>query len=338
MPRKLTVGIIGCGKIAHVDHVPNLLKVKNVAITGLYDILPERMHALKTAFSLDVQCHASLESLLLNKPDAVVVCTPNSLHYPQTMAALKARCHVLCEKPMAGRTRECVRMIQEARKSGRILHVNQTLHYLAPYVTLGKLVQYNKIGEVMHVRCLRFHTTSPDVGWSPGATWFVSKAFGGGIVMDIGVHMADMMKWLAGPAAEITAITETRMKHIDVVDNARALIQFESGATGVLELSWTSADNYGLVEVYGSNGVLRMGHTPDGRIELIQKIRGHKKKKSFPKHISKVSTSQQAFADAIAGKCTSPTPGELGRDAVALCEAILTSGQTHKPVKVKRFK
>ena len=334
---RLNVGVIGCGKIAHVDHVPNFLKIKGVSITGLYDILPGKMNALNKAFGLDAVCHGTLDALLDSAPDVVVVCTPNSLHYPQTLAALKAGCHVLCEKPMAATTPECTRMIAAARKAGRILHINQTLHYLAPYATLGMLAAGGGIGEIQHIRCLRFHTSSPDIGWSKGATWFVSKAFAGGIVLDIGVHMADLMQWLAGPVLEINAITETRVKTIDVVDNARALMRFASGASGVLELSWTSPENYGLLEVYGGKGVLRMGFAPDGKIELVQKGRGGKIKVSFPAFLKKVPTSQQAFVDAIAGKRPSPTCGELGRDAVALCEAILKSGEVGRYVKVKRF-
>ncbi len=338
MAGKITVGVIGCGKIAHVDHVPNLLNVKGVAITDIYDVVEKKMNLLNAAFGLGARCHGSLDALLAQQPDAVVVCTPNSLHYPQAMAALKAGCHVLCEKPMAAATPECSRMIAAAKRAGKVLHINQTLHYWPAYVTFAKLVADGAVGAVRHVRCLRFHDSSPDVGWSPGAKWFVTKAFAGGIVLDIGVHMADVMKWVAGPVAEITAFNDTLDKNIDVLDNARALLRFESGATGALELSWTAPVGGGLLELYGSKGALRMGFAPDGQMELIT-IGGKKKlpKTVYPKPVRKVPTSQQAFVDALLGKAPSPTPGELGRDALALCEAIMKSGETGRIVKVKRF-
>ena len=336
MAQELTVGIVGCGKIAHVDHVPHLLKVKGVSIVGLYDLIPEKMKTLNHAFSLNAREHDAYDSLLSTRPDALVICTPNSLHYPHTMEALKVGCHVLCEKPMAASTPECTRMVNAAKKTGKVLHINQTLHYLPPYITLAQLIEKGKIGNVRHVRCLRFHTTSPDVGWSPGAKWFVSKAFSGGIVLDIGVHMADAMKWIAGPVREVTAITDTLTPTIDVVDNARAMMRFENGATGILELSWTAAANSGLIEVYGDKGTLRMGFASDGRIEWIRE--GKKGAVvNYPKPVSKSRTSQQAFVDAVRGKSDSPTSGELGREAVALCEAILKAGETGKTVKIKRF-
>lgn len=338
MAGKISIGVIGCGKIAHVDHVPNLLNVKGVAITALYDVVNKKMALLDDAFGLGARRHDSLDALLEQKPDAVVVCTPNSLHYPQTMAALKAGCHVLCEKPMAATSPECSRMIAAAKRAGKVLHINQTLHYWPAYVTFAKLVADGAVGAVQHVRCLRFHGSSPDVGWSPGAKWFVSKAYAGGIVLDIGVHMADVLKWVAGPVAEISAFNDTRDKKIDVLDNARALLRFESGATGVLELSWTTPVGGGLLEVYGTKGTMRMGFAPDGQTELMTLSgKSPTPKVKYPKPLKNVPTSQQAFVNALQGKAASPTPGELGRDAVALCEAVMKSGATGRIVKVKRF-
>ncbi|MCK5863491.1 MAG: Gfo/Idh/MocA family oxidoreductase, partial [Candidatus Hydrogenedentes bacterium] len=230
------------------------------------------------------------------------------------------------------------RMVNAAKKAEKILHINQTLHYWPPYIALAEMVANGKIGTVRHVRCLRFHSSSPDIGWSPGAKWFVSKEFDGGIVLDIGVHMADVMRWIAGPVSEIIAVTDTVDSSIDVVDNARALMRFENGATGVLELSWTAAATSGLIEVYGSKGTLRMGFAPDGKTEFI---RENKKTAvpvvAYPKSTKKSRSSQQAFVDALPGKKNSPTPGELGREAIALCEAILKSGKTNRYIKVKHF-
>ncbi len=338
MATTLSVGIIGCGKIAHADHVPNLLNVKGVSIDALHDVSPKQMNLLNNAFDLNATCYKTLDALLSASLDAVVICTPNSFHYPQTMSALKAGLHVLCDKPMAATTAECTRMIAAARKADKILHINQTLHYWPVFIALPKLVAAGKIGKVQHIRCLRFHSTSPDVGWSPGAKWFVSSAYDGGIVLDIGVHMADVMKWIGGPVTEVFAITDTRAPKIDVADNARALMRFENGATGVLELSWTAASNSGLLEVYGEKGTLRMGFAPDGQIELIkQTCRSPEPSISHPKPPKSSPTSQQAFVDAVHGKAPSRTPGELGREAVALCEAILKSGEQRRYVKVKRF-
>ena len=191
----LKVGIAGCGKIAHEDHVPGWLGVKGAKITALCDVIPAQMETLSAKFGLGGAARFTDPAAMFRSGvDAVVVCTPNRLHRPMVLDALSAGLHVLCEKPMAATTPETTRMIAAARKAGRILQINHTLHYYPPYAAFAMLVQRGVIGKPVHLRCLRACGTTPDVGWSPGATWFVQKAWEGGIVLDIGVHMGEMMR------------------------------------------------------------------------------------------------------------------------------------------------
>ena len=339
MPKTLRIGIIGCGKIAHVDHVPGYKTVKGARIVSLLDVKKGQINKLRQAHDLDADGFTDPKRFLASGLDAVTVCTPNNFHYPQTLAALKAGLHVLCEKPMAATPPETSRMIAAAKRARKVLQINQTLHYLPNYIKAAELVAQGKIGKPIHIRCLRAGGSTPDKGWSPGAKWFVSKASQGGIVLDIGVHMADLMKWIAGDITEIAAYVDTRLRTIDVPDNAAALMRFENGATGVLELSWTTPVGGGLLEVYGTKGTLRMGFTADHPIELITPgLAGKPDKTTHPKLKAKARNSQQAFVDAIRGKAPSPTPGELGRNAIALCDAIVKSGATARFVKVKRYK
>jgi UDP-N-acetylglucosamine 3-dehydrogenase len=336
MPKEIRVGIIGCGKIADVQHVPEFKGVKGVRITQLMDVRPEAMESLRRKHDLDAETHTDLESILATDIDAVSICTPNIHHYPQTIKSLRAGKHVLCEKPMAGVTAEATKMIAAAQQAGKVLHINQTLHYLPLYQAMVKAVHDGTIGDVMHIRCLRAHSSSPDVEWSPGARWFVQASSAGGVVRDIGVHMAELMQWIAGPILNVAAFTKTRRRDIDVPDNAASLFQFESGATGVLELSWTVPVGGVLLEVYGTKGTLRHGFDTERPFEIrTPGPEGKPPRVKHPRVPEKVRDSHQCFIDAILGKAPSPTPGELGRSAVALCEAILRSGATSKIVPVR---
>jgi predicted dehydrogenase len=334
MPKQLRVGIIGCGKIADVTHVPGYLSTKGVKIVSLLDIVGAKAKSLRDKFKLDADCYTKFDRFMESGLDAVSICTPNYLHYPQTMATLKAGLHVLCEKPMAATLPETTRMIAAAKKAGKVLQINQTLRYLDLYVTIADLVAKGTIGKPIHVRCIRAGGSTPDKGWSPGAKWFVQKKAQGGLILDIGVHMADLMKWVAGDITDVAAYVDTRTRTIDVPDNVSALMRFANGATGVLELSWTMPCGQGLFEVYGTKGTLRQGFSPDADIEII---RPNSKRIARPKLKKNVKNSHQMFAAAIRGKSPSPTPGELGRDAIALCDAIAKSGASGRFVKVKHF-
>ncbi|MFO7974665.1 MAG: Gfo/Idh/MocA family oxidoreductase [Candidatus Hydrogenedentota bacterium] len=338
MARKIRIGIIGCGKIAHMDHVPHYKHMRNVEIVSLLDVKRKQIDTLKEAFNLDSEGFTNKDKFFDSGLDAVSICTPNCFHYAQTITALKKNMHVLCEKPMAATLGECTRMIAAAKRKKRTLQINQTLRYLPLYRTMADLVQKGTIGDPLHVRCIRAGASTPDIGWSPGAKWFVSKEYQGGVILDIAVHMADLMRWVAGDITHVAAFVDKRLKRIDVPDNVSALTRFSNGATGVLELSWTFPVGAVYFEVYGTKGILRQGFDPEHPLEIMKAgAKDGKRNVTHPPLKKQVKTSQQVFVDAILGKASSDTPGELGRDAVALCDAIAKSGQTGKFVRVKRY-
>jgi len=337
MPKALKVGIVGCGKIAHIDHVPGYLGAAGADVVALHDVKKRQMAKLSEAFDLQAQTYTNWAKFLASGIDAISICTPNCFHCPQTIDALRAGLHVLCEKPMAATPAETTRMIAAAKKAGKVLQINQTLRYLPVYVKIAELVQSGAIGKPIHVRCIRAGGSTPDKGWSPGARWFVSKQFHGGLVLDIGVHMADMMQWAVGEITEVAAYVDTRIKNIDVPDNVSALMRFKNGATGVLELSWTMPVGAGVLEIYGTEGTLRQGFSKQNPIEIMMRTKDGKVRTLRPKPRKRLRNSQERFLDAIRGRSASPSPGEVGREAIALCDAIVRSGASGRFVKVQKF-
>ncbi|MHC4884303.1 MAG: Gfo/Idh/MocA family protein [Planctomycetota bacterium] len=327
---KVRVGIIGCGKIAQVHHVPALLAMPGKAtIAALYDVSEKTAKALQAMHTLDAPICTRLKQLLALELDAVVISTPNSTHCPLTCKALEAGLHVLVEKPMAASLAEADRMIALAKKKRKVLAVNQTLRFTPPYVMIKKLIDRGRIGELIHLRCLRSMGRSPDKSWSPGADWFVQKKFRGGLIMDIAVHMADIMELYAGPAEKLYANTQIREKGHEVPDNVTSLIEYRNGATGVLELSWTTPVGGGYLELYGTKGTIRMGFD-GGKLELAKPGKGFEEVKP-----TKTKNAHQCFVDDIQGKAKTPVDGPAGRSALALCLAIEKSGKTGRPVTLK---
>ena len=335
MAKPIRVGIIGCGMIAKRNHVPGYQRAGGFEIAALCDVIPERMGALRDEFKLDQTAQfADWEALVASgSVDAVSLCTPNDLHHPMTVAACRAGLHVLCEKPMAATLGQATEMIEAARGAGVVLQINQSLRYDATYQTLVDLVRDGAIGEPIHARCIRGANGTPDIGWSPGATWFIQKKHSGGLLLDIGIHMADLLRMLMGNAARVAGLVDTRLEHLDVPDNVSALFRFSDGGTGILELSWTLPGGAGYLEVYGTKGRIRLGFDNQG-IELMQPEA--EERTTRPKPVPRAH-NQQVFRDAILGIAPSLTPGEYGRRALALCLAIAESSEAGTFVEVPRF-
>ena len=112
------VGIIGCGKIAQVRHIPEYLDNPNAKLTGLYDLNLQR--AKELAEKYDCKSYESVEEMLADPEiDAVSVCVANHVHSEITIAALKAGKHVLCEKPMATKLKDCQMMVDTAEQMSK---------------------------------------------------------------------------------------------------------------------------------------------------------------------------------------------------------------------------
>jgi UDP-N-acetylglucosamine 3-dehydrogenase len=335
MSKDLRIGIVGCGKIATVEHAPALSRLPGVRLVAFCDLVESKGQQFRDAYAPEAALFSDYDAMLAaGGLDAVVIATPNYLHCPMALAALKAGLHVLCEKPMAGTLADAKLIVAAARKARRVVHVNQSFRYSAAHTTVAQLVRDGRIGTPLHVRCLRAHPSTPDKAWSPGATWFVSKQAQGGLIFDIGVHMADLMQWCVGPIETVCSFLETRTAGIDVPDHIAALFRFENGATGVLELSWTMPFGGGLLEIYGTAGRIRMGAS-EKPIELLTR-ENSVDVTSYPDLVTGVPSCHQAFVNAVNRKAPTLTPAELGRDAVALCEAITKAGETGKRVKVWR--
>ena len=144
------VGVIGCGKIAQVRHLPEYEANSNAQITAVFDMNYDR--ACEIAKTYGAVAYKTLEELLASDVDAVSVCTANANHAASTIAALRAGKHVLCEKPMAITIDECEQMVAEARAAGKKLMIDQNQRFARAHVRAKELLDAGKIGDVLTFR------------------------------------------------------------------------------------------------------------------------------------------------------------------------------------------
>ena len=266
----IKVGLIGCGKIGQVRHLPEYAANPNCKITALYDINLERAKALAEQYG--ATAYPSVEALLASDVDAVSVCSSNTSHAEIAIAALKAGKHVLCEKPMATTLEDCEAMVAAARAAGKHLMIGQNQRLAGAHKKAKELIEAGAIGKVLTFKTAFCHAGPETWSVDPGLnTWFFDKKRAAmGVMADLGVHKTDLIQYLVGQRiTEVTARLTTLDKKfadgtpISVDDNAFCIYRMEGGVCGTMSVSWT---NYGAEDnatvLYGTKGVLRIYDHP----------------------------------------------------------------------------
>lgn len=262
---KLKIAVIGCGSIAQNRHLLEYEANENVEITAVCDIVEDR--ARKVGQLYGATLYTDYEQLLKEvEVDAVSVCLPNYLHAPVTISALNAGAHVLCEKPMATSKEEAEAMIQAAEQNGKKLMIAHNQRFVPSHVKAKELIASGAIGKVYSFRTAFGHG-GPE-GWSAEGedSWFFKKdqAFIGAMG-DLGVHKADLLRYILGEEfVDVAGFVENNAKKdITVDDNAVCILRSESGVVGTMAASWAynpSEDNSTVI--YGEKGMLRMEEDP----------------------------------------------------------------------------
>ena len=205
------VGIIGCGKIAQMRHIPEYRKNPCAEIRAVYDADPARAGEVAAGCGARV-CGSCRELLESPDIDAVSVLTPNCTHAEISIAALKAGKHVLCEKPMAAAYADCMEMAQTAEEEGRLLMIAHNQRLAPAHVKARELLSQGIIGKP-----LMFSTAFTHGGpekWSVDGrkSWFMDKGRSCfGAMADLGVHKLDLICYLLdSPVAKVSAPAKAR--------------------------------------------------------------------------------------------------------------------------------
>ena len=201
---RLRVAIIGCGGISEL-HIRTFQKMPEVAVVAGVDIRPERLKIMKDRFGIS-DLYGDWKKMLKEvRPDAVSVCTPNSVHAPAVIDAANAGCHVMTEKPMAMNPAECEKMIAAAEKAKKKLAVGFQYRYHPNTQFLVRARDEGEFGKVMFVKARALRRRG-----IPNWGVFGQKELqGGGPMIDIGVHVIEMAHYTMGRPKPIAASGNT---------------------------------------------------------------------------------------------------------------------------------
>jgi predicted dehydrogenase len=344
----IKIGIIGCGKIAQVRHIPEYAANPGATLTGFYDLNPTR--AAELAKKYGGKAYGSVEELLADKHiDAVSVCTSNVTHAEISIAALRAGKHVLCEKPMATTLADCEAMVQTARETKRTLMIGQNQRLAKAHVRARELIAAGLIGEIVGFRTTFGHGGPETWSVDPGQNvWFFDKNKAAmGAMADLGVHKTDLIHYLTG---QVVVETTARLLTVDkrdaagnligVDDNAVCIYRLSGGALGSMTASWTfyGAEDNSTV-LYGTKGIMRLYDDPQFAIQVV--TRGGER---ILYEVDKIQTNDNqtssgiidAFVECLAEKREPDISGAEVLKTMRVIFASIESSQTGRTVAVKQ--
>ena len=245
----IKVAIAGFGKIGQI-RAKELEKNEHTEIVAVYDV--KRPQSLATRIKF---CN-SFDDLLSQDIDAVFVCAFNNVLADYTTQALKAGKHVFCEKPPA-RTSEELKSVIEAEKSTNLIlkyGFNHRYHYSV--MEAKKIIESGKMGKLLWLRGVYGKAGSIDYD----KNWRNYKKYsGGGILMDQGIHMLDLMRYFSGQDfTQISSFVTTSYWNIEAEDNAFAIMQSDEKITAMLHSSATQWRHKFLLEMCFEEGYINL--------------------------------------------------------------------------------
>jgi predicted dehydrogenase len=250
----MKVGLLGGGNISDT-HARAARAIPGVEIAAIHGTNREKAERLAQAYGGAV--YDDIERFLDHRPlDIVAIGSPSGLHADQAIAAIRRGIHVLSEKPLDVTTAKVDAVIAAADRGGVKVGVFFQDRLKPDIAAMKSMIVSGQLGKPLfaagHVRWYRppeYYTTS---------RWRGTRALdGGGALMNQAIHTVDVLQWLFGPVARVGGRTATLLHSIQTEDTAAAVLEFESGALGIIEATTSSFPGYARrVDVSGSEGTL----------------------------------------------------------------------------------
>jgi predicted dehydrogenase len=298
----LSVAIVGAGRIGNIR--ADVVQRNGGRIVAVADIDFARARELARSAAAEATTDWA-QAVSLPGVDAVIVCTPTKFHVDAVVASLRAGKHVLCEKPLGRNVEEALRMVATGREAGRVFKVGFNYRHMAHVRKTKELLEANSIGPIHFLRACYGHGGRPgyEKEWCTDA-----DLSGGGVLLEQGIHILDLARYLLGEPAGVYAETQRFFWDFPVVeDNAFCLMKFASCQTAQIHVSWTQWANLFEMELFGRDGFLRLegrdGHYGPQRLTWAKRKSDHSRPAEqvfdFPSPDQSWSLEWQEFVAAI---------------------------------------
>lgn len=313
----LRFGLVGCGRIAQ-SHLQALAAVPDAALTAVV----EPRERVGRAVAEEARCPLFVDPLapgVLDRVDAVIVCTPPSSHFEIARHFLAHGVHVLCEKPFTLDRADARELVERAATKAVHVMMASKFRHVDDVVRAKALIESGVLGDVVlyeNAFCSKL---------AMAERWNSQPAVaGGGVLVDNGAHAVDIARYLLGPLSHVQAHTGLRVQHLAVEETVRLHFQTGRGALGTIDLSWSvNKGNETYITVHGTEGALEVGwkgsrYRRDGAPEWTPFGAGYDKLAAFRNQL-------ENFVGVVRGTAA---PLIRPEDAVASVELIAAAYET----------
>lgn len=251
------VAVIGLGAIAQTAHLPVLARMRGIQIAALCDNDAGKARALAQRFGVP-DTYDDIDDLLeTHAIDAVIVATPNHLHEPHALSALRAGVHVMCERPFALTSRGVERILAAAARAGRKVFVANNHRFRSEVQTLHAFIHGGELGKVHSVRAGSYRPRTTV------AAWRTRRAeAGGGAFLELGLPLLDLALWTADfpELARVAATAERARSATAVEDSLFTLAECANGVAITIDANWAyvGEEDRWWFEVLGTRGSARL--------------------------------------------------------------------------------
>ena len=298
------VGVIGTGAIAAAQHIPELHANPDVTLVAFSGRREAQARAIAERYGVSEVCGGDdgwRQLIGRSDIDALLICTPNVLHAPIATLAAEAGQHILIEKPLAPTLEEARRIVAAASAGGVVCAVAYHRRFKPLYRETHTLLRAGILGRLYSVHAELSHA-GPEA-WAPTATWFFDPArAGGGAVVDLGTHMADLVTWLVGAKpVELASLVATQEKPTSLEDHSICMFRFADGMLGTITASWNTRPGARRVVVIGERGTLTADETAaDGVVVQLAGDAPHDRRYRFPAPpLNAAGRARSGVADAF---------------------------------------
>lgn len=313
----MNIGLIGAGAIAQQAYLPLMKDFPELKLTAIVEPVERISNDLSHKFSFSY-IGPNLEAALKHV-DAVIICVPNFLHYPIAKLCLEKGKHVLCEKPITTNVRDGENLLRMAKARSLTLTVAHVRRFLPAVKKIKEIITTGTLGALKG-----FDFREGTVFSWPTVTAFIfdKEKAGGGVLMDIGVHLLDLLFWWLDDEVASFQYADDNLGGLESTSEIQ--MTFRRGVTGHVKLTRLAALN-NFYTFYFENGVLSWNPFTPRRIYIRKDrnlITSQKAEKGAP-----VRELLLDFSAAIRDKRPPFIKGEEAIQALRFIEACYAARQ-----------